>query len=65
MKATVNQSCIGCGLCISACPGVFTLADTGVAVGVSFPAPLWDAVQQAAQACPVGAIQVDESPQQP
>lgn len=31
MKAIVNEGCIGCGLCASTCPAVFTLED-GVAV---------------------------------
>ena len=31
MNAHVNGNCIGCGLCASICPGVFTLTDEGVA----------------------------------
>lgn len=59
MKATVNDHCIGCGLCVNACPGVFTLADTGVAVGVEFPTSQVALVHEAADACPVDAIEVD------
>ncbi|MGN0508545.1 MAG: ferredoxin, partial [Ruminococcus sp.] len=31
MKAEVNENCIGCGLCNSICPEVFTMTDEGVA----------------------------------
>lgn len=34
MKAIVNEGCIGCGLCASTCPAVFTLED-GVAVAMA------------------------------
>ena len=31
MKAKVNEDCIGCGLCNSICPEVFTMTDEGFA----------------------------------
>lgn len=31
MNAKVNENCIGCGLCNSICPQVFTMTDEGVA----------------------------------
>ena len=31
MKATVNEDCIGCGLCEGTCPDVFSIGDDGVA----------------------------------
>ena len=29
MKFHVNADCIGCGLCVSTCPEVFTMTDGG------------------------------------
>ena len=31
MKATVNENCIGCGLCAGTCPVVFTMGNDGLA----------------------------------
>ena len=29
MKATVNEDCIGCGMCEGTCPEVFAIGDEG------------------------------------
>ena len=34
MNATVNENCIGCGLCAGTCPEVFRMGDDGVAHGI-------------------------------
>lgn len=60
MRATVNQDCIGCGLCVNTCPAVFTMADTNMAVAVDFPTSEVDLVHEAADACPVDAISLEE-----
>lgn len=39
MKYYVNENCIGCGLCESVCPEVFSLSDEGVAVAISKDVP--------------------------
>ena len=61
MKATVNEECIGCGLCEGTCPDVFSISDDGVAVAIEedVPEDAEDAAQEAADNCPVSAIVVD------
>ena len=39
MKATVNEECIGCGLCEGTCPDVFSISDDGVAVAIEEDVP--------------------------
>ena len=38
MNATVNENCIGCGLCAGTCPEVFHMGDDGLAHGSGIPA---------------------------
>jgi ferredoxin len=61
MKARVDKSkCIGCGLCTSTCPRVFSMDDDGLAVAkpaVMDKADEADA-QTAAEDCPAAAIEV-------
>ena len=53
----VNDSCIGCGACESICSAVFSV--DGVAqVNEAAAADNMDAVKEAADACPLGAIEV-------
>ncbi len=60
MKATVNEDCIGCGLCEGTCPDVFSISDDGVAVAVEdVPEEAEDSAQEAADNCPVSAIVVE------
>jgi ferredoxin len=59
MAIKVNQeACIGCGACISLCPGTFQMNDQGKSEVVSQE----DAAcaKNAAQSCPVQAIVVEE-----
>ena len=61
MKASVNEDCIGCGLCEGPCPDVFSIGDDGVAHAVEgdVPEDAEDAAQEAADNCPVSAITVE------
>ncbi len=59
MEAHVNHNCIGCGLCTSLCAGVFTMTDEGVAAARDEISPdQKDAVREAAESCPVDAIEL-------
>lgn len=60
MNVHVNSDCIGCGLCASTCPNVFLMTDGGTAGVYSreVPPELEEQVQEAADTCPVSAIEV-------
>ena len=61
MNAKVNENCIGCGLCNSICPEVFAMTDEGVATAKNeIATDLEDSVHQAADSCPLDAIEVEE-----
>ena len=74
MKVKVNKdACIGCGACAAICDEVFEINDEGLSevkveeenkekeefVGVK--EELQDEVRDAADSCPTGAIEVEES----
>ena len=61
MKVTVNEECIGCGLCESTAADVFAINDDGVAEVVidEVSADDEDAVQEAIDNCPVSAIEAE------
>lgn len=58
MTVKVNDSCIACGACESICDAVFSIEDRAV-VNEAAVADNIDAVKEAADACPVGAIEVE------
>ncbi len=62
MKAVVNKDlCIGCGLCPSICPEVFSMDDDGLAVAIDeeLDESVIDSAKEAEESCPVDAITVD------
>ena len=63
MKAYVDKdTCIGCGLCPSICPDVFSMNDDdgkAEAITDEIPSELNDDAEEAAASCPVKAITVE------
>ena len=62
MKAVVDkETCIGCGLCPSICPEVFSMDDDGLAVAIDeeIDDSLIDSAKEAEESCPVDAITVE------
>jgi ferredoxin len=62
MKVRVDADlCTGCGPCAEACPEVFEIRDDVSTVLVKdVPAELEAKVREAAEACPTGAIIIEE-----
>ncbi|MHC4911831.1 MAG: ferredoxin [Planctomycetota bacterium] len=60
MKVRVEDTCTACELCVDTCPEVFEMGSEQAQVLVDeVPAEFKDAVQQAADECPVEAIIVE------
>jgi ferredoxin len=62
MKVKVDEeTCIVCGLCAETCPEVFEVNDDKVSVKVDdVPKDAMDSCREAAENCPVEAIQIEE-----
>ena len=62
MKAFVDPSlCIGCTQCASLCPEVYTMEGTlAVALLGDIPSEVVASAVDAAEACPVSAIRIEE-----
>ena len=61
MTAHVNENCIACGLCANLCPSVFMMTEENVAAAKDEIYPEEEGqVQEAAESCPVDAIEVSK-----
>jgi ferredoxin len=63
MKVRVDpELCTGCGPCAEVCPEVFEIRDdVSVVLVKEVPQELEGAVREAAEACPTGAIIIEEA----
>jgi ferredoxin len=60
MKVKIEDTCTACGLCVDTCPDVFEMGpDLAQVIDEEVPPEFEDAVQQAADECPVEAIIVE------
>lgn len=60
MIVKIEDTCTACGLCVDTCPEVFELGEDMAQVIVDdIPEEHEDAVQEAAEECPVEAIIVE------
>ncbi len=62
MKAVVDKDvCIGCELCTSICPEVFSMDDDGLAVAIEdeLDENLVESAKEAEDSCPTEAITVE------
>lgn len=63
MKAIVDQdTCISCGICVSACPDVYQFNDDEKSESIvdEIPEELVEDAKGARDACPVDAIDIKE-----
>lgn len=58
MKVLVNDACIACGACESVCDAVFSVEDKAI-VNEAAVAGNEDCVKEAADCCPVNAIELE------
>ena len=57
MNVKINDSCIGCGACAAVCDAVFEVEDTAK-VNADKVSGNEDSIKEAAEACPVSAIEI-------
>lgn len=62
MRVTINDSCVGHGVCESLVEVLFEVGEDGVSHVLADPVPLsqQDAARNAARACPAGAIDLTD-----
>ncbi|MBW7992027.1 MAG: ferredoxin [Planctomycetes bacterium] len=60
MIVKIEDTCTACGLCVDTCPEVFDMGDEmAIVIVEEVPKEYEEAVQQAADECPVEAIVIE------
>lgn len=60
MKARIEDTCVGCELCVDICPEVFEMGDEyAEIIADPVPAEQEELTQKAADDCPVDAIIIE------
>ena len=60
MRVRIEETCTACGLCVDTCPDVFEMGpEIAQVIFDEVPPEFEDAVQEAAEECPVEAIIVE------
>jgi ferredoxin len=63
MKITVDkEACIGCGTCVALAPNTFELDAEGKSEVINPNGDPEVDIKKAVEACPVGAIKIEEEP---
>lgn len=58
-KIKVNENCIGCGACTAIASDFFEIGEQGYAVPIKEEVEeITDDIKEAAEGCPVGAIEI-------
>ncbi len=61
MIVKIKDTCTACGLCCDTCPEVFEMGSEMAEVLLDeVPEELQSSTEQAAEECPVGAIEIDD-----
>ncbi|NQT46122.1 MAG: ferredoxin [Candidatus Omnitrophica bacterium] len=56
----IDETCVGCGLCVDACPEVFVMeGDKAIVKGDAIPAEAKENAEKAKSDCPVEAITIE------
>lgn len=60
MEYYVNENCIGCGLCVSTCPEVFSFTEDDMAKAMEGDVPenVRHSAEEAMDSCPTSAIEL-------
>ena len=61
MKAIVEDTCSGCGVCVDVCPEVFEMGDEDIVVVIADPVPadVEESCRDAAEQCPCESIVIE------